>query len=470
MKNCVLLISFSILLVPLCMVFPDAGYLGSLMQNPAPAISQVEHHTIEMVSEDVLIELHSSITTNRTDDELVEDYVYADVIARFVFNNTGKATDVEMFFPLNVMTIFVSQLYMDPAVVPDMIEVMVGGEEVEIQPLYTAFYDPSMIEEYDMRWKELSASIEAINTSEPGNGELIHFRNYLFTEKSWGDVPFCCAVALSANWSVHFEEGETIVVECRYTCDLTSDYAMNTFRFAYPLFTGASWRGDINKGRIVVFPGDDFNWDDLRLYTGFYLPEPENIGDYNFVMREDVDGFIDVDSMLYSYHDCVSGFENALVWEFENLEPVIYRLNWLSYYPDLGSLGQVPEYFDEDIQVDYDTHRSGYRDVPGIDGTMVYLYVSRTYIPNWYFVVSEAGIPLYENPDPDSIMKDDYKLPLYAELEVMEVRGDWIKVNYMDHFRSRSGENVWVCKKMVDDNGLVIPTVLPFIDAYVGDK
>ncbi|MGQ9706734.1 MAG: hypothetical protein ACUVWP_07025 [bacterium] len=449
--------------------FGDAGYLGSIIQNPSPAIFTTEHPTIEMASEDVIIELHSNLD-NVSENSVDEREVYADVYAYFVFKNTGEKTTVSMFIPIDMPTIFVPRISMEPEKVKEMMSVFVNGDEIIIEPLYTCIYDTDFLREKGIGWNEFSKEIEVINNKEPKNGEFIHFRNYDFVstkELSGSTEPYYSASALSASWTVSFDEGEIKVVECVYSCAFTSDYSFNTFRFAYPLFTGSSWKNSIGCGRIVVVPSDSFRWSDIKYWAGIYLPEPQVLENYCYKLSERFDGDINnIRSFLYSYDGRIFG--KAIVWEFENLEPVVSRLSWLSYYPDIAVSREImftPDEGDNGSN-NSDSNIRILDSVSPLIGTMVYLYVSRDFTPDTYYIASPDGIPAYEKVKNGIGINCLDILPFETSISFIEEEGEWGKVNYVKPDGERGG-GVWIERKRKNDEELILPTIVLYVEQSV---
>ena len=116
-----LLSLFATVMIFVSGVFADAGFLRSIIQNPVPVYSFPT--SIEMTSEDVLIEIYPGGTV--------------EITAAFLFTNTGTADTVIMYFPLTLRTIFHGPylpLYnvTDPLSSPS---VTVNGSPAEVRPL-----------------------------------------------------------------------------------------------------------------------------------------------------------------------------------------------------------------------------------------------------------------------------------------------------------------------------------------------
>jgi len=463
-----LVVIFALICVISGFVLSDAGFLGSPIQNPSPAIFTTEHPSIEMVSEDVLIELHSNFD-KALENADNERRVYADITARFVFKNTGDKTVVSMYIPLALMTIFVSKIYLEPNEVRDMIDVYVDGNKVIVEPLYTGIYDSNFLKETGLSWKKFSKEIKAINKTEPKDGEFIHFRNYFFVSTddiSLETEPYYDALALSASWSVSFNKGETKIIECSYICDFTSDYSYNTFRFTYPLFTGASWKDSIGSGRIVVVPSNDFNWNDIKYYIGLYLPEPEVTENYCYQMMSKFDGDSENMKGILSKYDSRT-FKDSIVFTFDNLEPVVSKLSWLSYYPDIEvSHESIPESMDEISGEHKEGDDVGSGAKEGFIGTMIYIYVSRDFMPDPYYIASPSGIPVYESPEGKGKLTMVDILSYGTGLDIIEDRGDWIKVSYIQP-NGEKNEGVWIKRSAKDERGLILPIIIPYLDSSV---
>lgn len=449
-----LLISISFLFT---IAFPDAGYLGSIAQNPSPAIGGDEHPTIQMESEEVIIELHPT---------------YADVSAEFIFTNTGDETTVDMFFPLDVRTpVGAPFVYPPQGDLSDYFNVYADGKKLETSLIYSDYYDPGYIKENDYTWEELKSLIKPLSEEEPEPGELIHFTEYWIKGEESEEFNYNqkledftrSAQLSSAVWLVHFDGGETRRVLCEYTYTYTADYNETVFRFSYPLYTGASWSGDIDEGRIIVVPGEDFNWDELCYYTGFYLPEPTEYGLTFFegeseMAGHDVAPFAELKTTTDIEKYKGFAYKNSLVWEFSDLEPVVFKQYFRPFYPDIGSLG-----YDE-----FDIEEFDYK--PGLSGTLVYLSISESFEPEQFLVVNGYGVPFYEDYNSSGLVEDMKTLPYPAVFKAIEEKNGWLKTHFVgDYYLGEEGVEYtgWINTNTKDEDALVIPTVMPFGDSFV---
>jgi hypothetical protein len=454
-RNIYLLI-LPIIIIP-SLIFSDAGYLGSIAQNPSPAIGGDEHPTIKMESEDVIIELHST---------------YADVSAEFIFKNTGEETTVYMYFPLDVRTpVGAPFLYPRDDSISDYFNAYVDGEKVNTSFLFTDYYNPSNLKENNYSWEDIKSLIKPLSENEPEPGELIHFTEYCIKNEESEDFNYNqhleditrSAQLSSAVWQVHFDSGETRRVLCEYTYSYTADYNETIFRFTYPLYTGASWYGDINKGRIIVVPGEDFKWDELCYHTGFYLPE---VTEYRLTFFEGVEDMIEHDIAPFAELKTNTDiekykgktFKNSLVWKFSNLEPVVFEQYFRPFYPDVGSLG-----YDE-----FDIENFDYK--PGLNGTLVYLYISESYKPDQFIVVNGDGMPFYKNYKSTELVENMKTLPYSAEFKAIEEKEGWLKIEFTGgYYLGEEGVEYkgWINTNTINEDSLVIPTVMPFGDSFV---
>jgi hypothetical protein len=115
-------------------------------------------------------------------------------------------------------------------------------------------------------------------------------------------------ITAMATWSVAFDGGGKRRVHCTYRSDY-SDH-QGTKSILYCLLTGATWRGPIGYGKLVVRPGATFeHWDGALFFLTKGMPPPA-VGD------------------------------DALVWEFRDLEPPsptrskLPECDYLSLYED----------------------------------------------------------------------------------------------------------------------------------------
>lgn len=98
----------------------DAGHLGSLAQGPVPLAGVST--SVEMLCQDVLIEV------GRSDYRITGD---------FLFHSPDDEGDVYMYFPVDVITPFISALYstMRADELIERVSVTVNGRETEVFPL-----------------------------------------------------------------------------------------------------------------------------------------------------------------------------------------------------------------------------------------------------------------------------------------------------------------------------------------------
>jgi hypothetical protein len=94
-----------------------------------------------------------------------------------------------------------------------------------------------------------------------------------------------------ATWPVHFEAGAKRRVVCRYNDVYNGGGGMTLdLSVVYMLATGATWKGPIGRGRVIVRPGADFDWSVPLYYLAAGVPPARDDG-------------------------------GEILWEFANLEP-----------------------------------------------------------------------------------------------------------------------------------------------------
>lgn len=423
---------FIFLLLPV-LVIADAGYLGSVTQNPAPVTTLGTYPDISMESEEVVVELHPT---------------YADVTAGFTFQNGGEEQTAIMYLPLEIGTVFVSRIAASFEDLKDELSVQVNNQGMATEGLYQGLYDPELRQEMGLSWEEFSALLQVLNSSEPALGEPLYFRKYVLAEDdpdydSWGNQPLYPAQMLSASWTVPFAPHESKTVTCIYRYFYTQDYNQSTERFAYPLFTGATWAGNIGEGKIYVIPGEDFNWEDIRWVAGIYMPEVEELS------------YAQLNVALPGYHQ--KTYSHALLWSFTDFEPKPMSLGHLAFYPDVGSLGVY--FMGDEAEEDY-------------IGSLIYLYVSSFYQPTVYTGIKPSGITLRQEPkETANLVAVKEKIKFLEQVDSIETKGNWMKVSYTDYAgeydRELSPFIGWVNLNEKNEDGLVLPSLLPWVDSYV---
>lgn len=429
---------FIIFLLLPTIVMADAGYLGSVIQNPAPAITLDKYPDITLENEEVVIELHPE---------------HAKVTAGFLFTNGDEEQAVVMYLPLAIKTIFTSALYAEFGDYKDSLTVLINGEAVETEGLYHSYYHPDYPARTSLDWESFKGLLGVINSKEPQEGEPLYFRKYYPDEDhpTYDDhynYPLYSAHTLSASWPVHFNPHETKTVTCIYDYELTQDYGASTGRFAFPLYTGAFWAGTIGEGKIYVIPGDDFQWQDIRWVAGFHMPEVQELTD------------VKLDVALRGYSQKL--YSHALLWSFTDFEPTKMDYGHLAFYPDIGSLGVYPY------------GESGEHLPESLIGSLIYILTSPFYQVDTFQVLAPNGVTFYQEPDVNAKpVQGKEKLLFLDTIKLMETEGDWMKAGIFDPFyedgewQSELKYSGWVNLQEKDTDGLILPTLIPLIPEMI---
>lgn len=410
------------------LAFADAGYLGSLAQGPSPALTSGGGTGVRMAAEDVFIRLESCST--------------AVVSAAFLFES-DEAETVLMCYPLEVRTVFHALwnalLYAegDEDCVPPPepgTRVWVDGSPVETFILVQCGYDDEgsgsrLIEQYGRDGQDL-----------PGGSFLLSM--VPASDSAAAEAAVESAQALLVCWEVGFEPGRSRLVEVEDRVRPTSDYSGRLYRITYPLVTGASWAGRIGRGRISVTSGPGFDWEDVKWWSGVLMPPP--LEQSRFV-PDPIPG-LEGSRLLEAF----TGYDlgRALVWEFEDFEPVAGRRDSYTYFPDIGDMYGL---------VFSDALTGVSQDSPW-ESSFVYLYMGPA-LPGAVMCIRSGGLELEESPGgPVS------SVALTGEcLSVLERRGDWLRVERNSAFDGGAG---WLEMHEAGPDGLVRPTVVPLPESY----
>ncbi|MCD4733713.1 hypothetical protein K8R78_05690, partial [bacterium] len=241
-------------------------------------------------------------------------------------------------------------------------------------------------------------------------------------------------------WSVSFAEGEDQLVYYSEEYEASSDYDMRSKQLTYPLFTGAGWNAPIGWGRVAVVVSEQSLWDELFFYTGVAMPPPTWQRDFteaNFSM---------LDYLGYTH-------ELALVWEFEEFEPITSNTHWYSFYPELGDMGA---YLYMDIE--HGPYEEGGKP-PEQPWNSSYIKLAWGEGENSYFVVPFEGLPLYDAPAGEELGRIAFGSTTVQVLEIIE---DWAMVTIHDYMDDTDSKG-WIELYPLDDDGLVKPTILPML-------
>ncbi len=323
-----LLILTPVLILASC-VFADAGFLRSIVQNPIPVSSSPT--SIEMISEDVLIEIYPGGAV--------------EITAAFLFTNTGTADTVIMYFPLTLRTIFHGPylpLYnvTDPLSSPS---VTVNGSPAEVRPLigntWTPWFD-------DYTWDEVREAVHTMRETEPDTGE-VYF--YIADDFSWDTYDIykwldewssdytvlkdlvVVINSLNACWTVPFSEGDSVLVEFSMEYSMSSEYESPYCTMVYPLYTGASWAGPIGEGRITVAPCGGLRFADFDSWYSISMPDARSVINMTYEPLEAISG---ADGFELTELADISGtyLDSVLIWEFTDFEPAVSPTHWEYFY------------------------------------------------------------------------------------------------------------------------------------------
>lgn len=441
MKKNIFLI-FLLLTYQVC--FADAGYLASITSGASPVFADVEHQSIEMTSEEVVIELKRGY----------DGCCNAVISTSFLFTNHGEDDVVLMAIPYDIITPFISQLYslqdVDPIILNP--KVKVNGEDVVVELLCMANMSKRLLE--DFSWEELVDLLDILYPESLKPDEPIFHKNFEFEESSYDILypKYVNPYGALAYWEVEIEKEESVLVEYQEEFLLTSDYNDKVFRLAYPLFTGATWNGDIGYGKITVVSDSSFKWDDIQFVYAPGLPLFEEEEDYRIEINSTISSFNSfTESFIKKYDNTI--YKNALVWEFSNLEPEPAIFSYTSFYPDIGDIGAY--YYSEFLE-NFDTI-----DFPWLH-TQIYLFIG-DFKPSSFNVISPGGTFLYDKANNSFINKRH--INFYSSLNLIKWEEDWIYAEINDHF-AETRDTGWIKIYNIDVNLLVKPIIMPRAASY----
>ncbi len=442
----ILLISFLLSVA----VYGDVGYLGSVVQGPVP-LGGGKATAVRMLGQDVLIQV------DRSTYELTGDFLF------FSPNNEGE---VFMYFPVDIATPIVTvTLYsvLEPDNLLRSVSVTVDGREVEVFPLFVDTWNPDS--DPEVSWEQVVDTMDPFYTDEPDPGQTIYLRR-MPTHGELGvscnewkiDNPVFNVQSVNAAWKVDCRAGDTLLVEYAVTGDMTTDVAMTHAILCYPLQTGSTWSGSIDRGRVTVVPGQSADMEQITFATGVRMPSPTRSDTFEFSPQEGLRDHPDFGkTRLSSMTDTL--FNGALIWEFSDFKPAQVPTGWRAFYPGLGDMFALMA-----DSVEQWLEGLSERKPSGWSGSFIYLYLSDE-IPEHLLVISIDGLPLRSSPDPDA--PELFNLPVSTGLQVLEWRDDWVLVEAYVH-RQLAGEDAgeyrgWVNLTPTDEEGMVLPSAIPLI-------
>ncbi|MBD3276815.1 MAG: hypothetical protein GF388_00795 [Candidatus Aegiribacteria sp.] len=417
----------------------DAGYLGSVVQGPVPLKAET---SVEMVCEDVVILYDRSEYT---------------IIADFLFSAPRSAEEVYMYFPVDVMTPFISHLYsaMEADQLMERVDVTVDGQPVEVFPLFVDTWDHTGIP--GLSWEEVAAFTVPLFPDEPESGGPFYYTRMPSAEELAGGndyIPALGVDAVNAGWQVNFQPEDTSLVECVITGSMTTDYEETWSYMCYPLQTGSTWAGDIGRGRITAIPQTPHM---EVLPIGVSMPSPENLYFAEFLPLEEIashPAFTETELSRMSNEV----IDEGTVWEFFDFEPRTASTGWRSLHPGLGDMY---------VSVSDSVYNwmNKYTEVRpfGWSGSFIFLYSGRE-MPDHLNVISVDGTPLYSSPSEESRVV--VHLPYYSRLTPLEWNGGWVKTDARVHqYPAGDDEGEYTGWVRLDDSkdGLVPPVALPML-------
>jgi len=314
-------------------LFPDSGYYD-LTYGPVSS-SQLEHPTISMESEVVLIEPDSN---------------GASINAEFVFFNDGPPTEVTMFFPLTSSGDSTPGLFLDGDYGALSIE--------ELNPADKKAFDKWLYEKYGVNSenpkKETILYKNEVNFRVNVDGVSIPVLHILETEIEDG---VWLMESEFTRWKVKFKEGEVKKIDCSYRTPYnTGKFLYEVPILKYILSSGAGWSKSIKSGTITIKRSlSEF---DAPL---FFLP-PDTFYETNGLADTSI-SYLDSIIAMSDFPPAevnVSGDIEEITWKFTDYEPEENTI--LRVYTGLS------EFFDEDRKDDFykDIGLTENKYIPGI--------------------------------------------------------------------------------------------------------
>ncbi len=443
------LLKLLVLLIPAA-ACGDAGILGSVVRGPS-ALSD-SGPAVRMLAQDVLI------TLDRTTYEIT---------GCFLLHSSGDEGTVYMYFPVDIITPFVSMLYSstDPDPLLERVDVTVDGVEREVFPLFVCEWDPSA--EPGLPWDSIREMTRPIFSGEPDPGEPFYATRIPALEQvtdscmDWeADLPGIPSQALNAAWSADFGVDDTVLVEYHVTGGMTLDYDSTFSLFCYPLQTGATWEGTIGRGRVTVVTEEPNNPGIITFIAGSMLPPAENLPPASFEPLPEIAGHPSFDGTRLSRLADTShpgGFE----WSFSDFEPSAATDDWLGLFPGLGQMA-IAYYVAEDVR-EWRISRTGPRP-DALGGAFIYASLSDG-PPARLTVIDPEGVPLLETPDdPGGVTR---VLEVGTVVDLRERRGSWALVDCSSYDQVNLEEidhlSGWIELFRTGEDGLVRPAALPML-------
>lgn len=258
------LAAIAVILVANPVVFADSGDVMHFNYSPgdparaAPTEEYGKHITVSGENADIVMSAEEVTIT------LFPNYAAVDAIFNFK-NTASQPVQVEMGFPLDAGALELK-----------------GGNSTLWEKLSELQGQNDDAEAYlPLDGSSLKTTLAVAVDDQPAAVEI---RNATAVAMySYHDI------VATAVWTLDFAAGGTRRVHCRYRNDYTRH--QGTSSVLYTILTGATWRGPIGYGKIVVKPGPGFeHWDGGLFYLTLGMPAPRDDG-------------------------------AAVIWEFRDLEP-----------------------------------------------------------------------------------------------------------------------------------------------------
>lgn len=427
----------------------DAGYLGSVVQGPVPLAGTGTE--VRMLAQDVLIRVDRSAY---------------DITGCFLLHSPGDEGTVYMYFPVDIITPFVSMLYSStkPDPLLERVDVTVDGARAEVFPMFVCEWNPSE-EPSLLCWESVREMTRPLFTEEPDPGEPFYATRIPALERmtdsctDWeADLPGIRSQALNAAWSAEFGADDTLLVEYHVTGSMTLDYDSTFSIFCYPLQTGSTWEGTIGRGRVTVVDEEPDAPGIITFIAGSMLPPAESLPPSSFEPLPEIAGHPAFDETRLSRLADTShpgGFE----WNFSDFEPSAVPEGWRGLFPGLGDMYMAVS----DSVMEWRNVASAPKPM-GWCGSFIYAFLSET-PPERLTTIDMDGVPLHDSPDSDAPVIA--VVPVSTVLTVEEERGGWVFAECSpydfvncEEMGSLSG---WIELFRTGEDGLSRPVALPML-------
>jgi hypothetical protein len=311
----------------------------------------------------------------------------ADVTATFTFTNFGSATEVGMYFPL--------------AEGGGSDLAYSGDEEDHEEPLA-----PSEADRYGFLVTVDNQTVPSELVRRITYGEI-----YLDSEAAHFDnLDF-------ARWSVPFEHNQTRQIVCSFAAPYeTGKHGEGPDYFTYILYTGASWAGPIQEGRITV----------SRSLNSFNIPivfaTPEISLGWDWDNEKDLifpkpNGTV---TAIPPAEVTVLDDDEEITWEFSNYEP--------------GEGASIEIFLGGDVE----------KFLPNIQKP-VFEKIGFASYEGQPGVVLANGLNFRLAPEPSAgQVEEQPQLQKGTPLQILEARGEWWRV------RTKEGNEGWIRWRYVD--------------------